>query len=137
MKIYTDSTEFAEKYIDPCEWSKIDVNDIQSGLKEFGKSLFTSDTIFEAEIDFVEGVNYLFLVDFAPESQYDALIKFARNNKSLPDGIVCLAGSGKKFHGFHNRKWVAKQGNIHLSAYFSPMTKVVSLGLGFTIVSAL
>ncbi|MDA3844864.1 MAG: biotin--[acetyl-CoA-carboxylase] ligase [Candidatus Kapabacteria bacterium] len=137
MKIYTDSIEFAEKYIDPADWSKIKTNDIQSELIDFGRGLFTSDIIFEAEIDFIEGINYLFLVDYAPESQYDALIKFAHNNKTLPDGIVCLAGSGKKFHGFHNRKWVAKQGNIHLSAYFSPMTKVASLGLGFTIVSAL
>ncbi|MFC2131075.1 biotin--[acetyl-CoA-carboxylase] ligase [Bacteroidota bacterium] len=78
---------------------------------------------------------YLFLVEHTEESQYDALIHLAQNS-NLPDGIICIAGSGKKFHGFHSRKWVSLPGNIHLSAYLKPQQKIKNFGVGFLILSA-
>ncbi|MFH1051885.1 MAG: hypothetical protein V1779_13265 [bacterium] len=80
--------------------------------------------------------NYLFIIEFAEESQYDAIISLAQS-KNIPDKLLCLAGSGKNFHGFHQRKWEALQGNIHLTAYFKPNQKIENFGTGFLILSAI
>jgi biotin-(acetyl-CoA carboxylase) ligase len=49
---------------------------------------------------------------------------------------VCLAGSGKGFHGQWNRSWAALPGNIHLSIHLSPGRGLNDIGTGLSILPA-
>jgi biotin-[acetyl-CoA-carboxylase] ligase BirA-like protein len=53
-------------------------------------------------------------------SQYDTLIAAARADTSLPDGLVCVAADGARFHGLRGRPWAGSRGNIHLSVHLAP-----------------
>ncbi len=64
------------------------------------------------------------------------LIEMVRKNYNLPHGILCLAGSGKKFHGFKNRAWISMPGNIHLSVFFAPGKQIRNFSSGFMILAA-
>ncbi len=55
---------------------------------------------------------------------------------ALPDRLICLAGSGHKFHGLRGRPWKALEGNIHLTALFSPNKKIHQFQTGFPILAA-
>jgi BirA family biotin operon repressor/biotin-[acetyl-CoA-carboxylase] ligase len=64
--------------------------------------------------------SHLFVVETAPESQYDALIDLSRQGVALPTRLLCFAATGEHFHGFRDRPWSTAAGNIHLSARFAP-----------------
>jgi BirA family biotin operon repressor/biotin-[acetyl-CoA-carboxylase] ligase len=80
--------------------------------------------------------NQLFLVESASQSQYDLLIELNRAGESLPDGVLCIAGDGKKFHGFRGRAWTASRGNLHVSVNFAPAQSIDHFGAGFMILAA-
>jgi BirA family biotin operon repressor/biotin-[acetyl-CoA-carboxylase] ligase len=77
------------------------------------------------------------MVEKAPVSQYDVVVDLCQQNIDLPDRILCLAGSGEKFHGNRRRSWAALPGNIHLTAHLKPDLLMSAHGIGFTIMSAL
>lgn len=79
---------------------------------------------------------HLLLTEFSPGSQYDKLIEFARSEERLPDRIVCVAGSGRGFHGFKGRSWAAEPGNIHLSVLLSPGRPIDRFQVAFTSLAA-
>lgn len=79
---------------------------------------------------------YAFITEYSDKSQFDILTNLSSGNSKLPDKIFCLAGYGKKFHGFRNRHWVSQLGNIHLSCYFKPYVLSSDIGLGFTMLAA-
>jgi BirA family biotin operon repressor/biotin-[acetyl-CoA-carboxylase] ligase len=76
------------------------------------------------------------MVKHAAKSHFDVLKNLCKENISLPHALLCLAGSGDKFHGFKNRPWVSLPGNIHLVAYLSPNQPVTNYGAGFIILTA-
>jgi BirA family biotin operon repressor/biotin-[acetyl-CoA-carboxylase] ligase len=55
---------------------------------------------------------------------------------TLPDGTLCLAGSGRKFHGQRQRPWAALEGNIHLALYLAPHRVIKRFHSGFPILAA-
>ncbi len=63
---------------------------------------------------------HLVVSEFAPCSQYERLIDLARERTPLPDRLACIARTGRGFHGFHGRSWVARPGNIHLTVHLAP-----------------
>ncbi|MDT3741265.1 MAG: biotin--[acetyl-CoA-carboxylase] ligase [Candidatus Kapabacteria bacterium] len=79
---------------------------------------------------------YGFVTEYSEKSQFDILTNLSSGISKLPDKIFCLAGYGKKFHGFRNRHWVSELGNIHLSCYFKPYFQSSETGLGFTMLAA-
>jgi BirA family transcriptional regulator, biotin operon repressor / biotin---[acetyl-CoA-carboxylase] ligase len=79
--------------------------------------------------------NYLILTEIAECSQYDLLIDLCKKF-DLPDKVLCIAGSGKKFHGFRKRPWVSLPGNIHLSVHLKPEQEIKNFATGLTILSA-
>lgn len=79
---------------------------------------------------------HLLLTDFAPRSNYDALLELARRD-GAPDGLACLAGSGRGFHGFKGRTWAAEPGNLHLSVHWAPEAEVERFDVAFTVLAAL
>jgi biotin-[acetyl-CoA-carboxylase] ligase BirA-like protein len=141
LLILTDNIEFSDKYFNSRLFlEKFDFrNHIE--ISELVREIFPGhDKIFYTKIDFGDTSNrnlwnYLLIVKYANKSQYDSLIELA-HKINLPDGIICLAGSGKKFHGFHNREWKSVLGNLHLSIYLSPRSNIKKFGVGFLIMSA-
>ncbi len=135
MMIICDNIDFAVKYgfgnyIDYSVLKDKSLNSVTEVLLGKDKKVCFS---MDKRTDFW---NYLFITEFAEESQYDAIISLAQS-KNIPDKILCLAGSGKNFHGFHQRKWEALQGNIHLTAYIKPNQKIENFSAGFLILSAI
>ena len=137
MIVYTDNIEYAEQVLSPgLSWKTVSPKSVNGEVGGVVANLFHTDSIAVCTIDWNQVWNYLFIVKSAPDSQYDTLIRLAQTEKQLPDGILCLAGSGSKLHGFKNRSWVGLEGNIHLSAFLAPGQKVDHFGVGFTILSA-
>lgn len=137
MKIYTDNIQFAEKHLNVVpEWQKNNLPDIQGEIKKISNRIFEEKNIYYGEIDGNNFWQHSFFVESASQSQYDILIEMVRNNYKIPHGILCLAGSGKKFHGFKNRTWVSMPGNIHLSVFFSPGKQIKNFSSGFMILAA-
>ncbi len=82
------------------------------------------------------GFPLLAVVDRAEGSQFDALLRGFRQRASLPDSAAAIALSGRKFHGQRGRPWQAMEGNIHLSAYFSPQCPLAPLAPALTMLPA-
>jgi BirA family biotin operon repressor/biotin-[acetyl-CoA-carboxylase] ligase len=144
MQIYTDSIESARNYFPEIEdWNNAKHSDFSSDINQLSQSIFKSRKIFSADIpDETANFNYdklwhhVFVVEHAKESHYDILTSLCRQNIPIPDGIICLADYGDKFHGFKNRHWVALRGNLHLVAFLRPEKEIKNYGAGFMIMAA-
>jgi BirA family biotin operon repressor/biotin-[acetyl-CoA-carboxylase] ligase len=137
MVIYTDSIAFAQQVLPTrLAWATASLKSIKGEIKGVATNLFETASLASSNTDWNQNWQYLFIVKSASQSPYDVLIKLAQENESLPNGILCLAGSGSKLHGYKDRPWVALPGNIHLCAYLAPQQKIDHFGVGFTILSA-
>jgi BirA family biotin operon repressor/biotin-[acetyl-CoA-carboxylase] ligase len=119
------------------EWHTLSLNAIQPGLQQLARKLYGERSLRSTRLKPDKFWQHLLLVDQAPVSQYDTVIRLCQDNIDLPHGLLCLAGSGEKFHGLRNRPWTAMPGNIHLTAHLKPNIKTIDAGVGFTIISAL
>lgn len=132
MLIITDNPAYSSKFF----------NFENENLNEFGSSNYTElETAFLSAKSYTYQINnsfwkYALFTEFAENSQFDQLLKLRNEKIEIPNKSFYFAGSGRKFHGFRNRSWEARDGNIHLSCYFKPYLDASSTGLGFTILSA-
>lgn len=137
MIVVTDNIRFAEQYIEEhVTWKRVGLIDISDNIRLLVSRMFKGSVFYVSEILKDSSWRYLLAVEYIPESQYDILINTLHDYRDLPDRILCLAGSGDKFHGYKNREWISKLGNIHLSIYLSPQLEVQHSGVGFLILSA-
>jgi biotin-[acetyl-CoA-carboxylase] ligase BirA-like protein len=137
MIVYADDIEFAEKVLPPKpDWKKTSLSDMDEGILPVTAKLFSPGSFLHTCSLKENDWKYLLIVKHTSESQFDLLIDLGRKLDHLPDGILCLAESGNKMHGFRNRPWISVGGNIHLSAFFSPYRTVPFFQVGFTILSA-
>lgn len=137
MYVYTDNIEFAEKNLsEKFVWKDTTLSDMDEKARMLAGRLFPDPGLLKSASVKSDAWNYLFIVKHTAQSQFDILIELGRERHDLPGGILCLAESGKKFHGFRNRPWVSLAGNIHLAAFLSPGQKVPFFHVGFTILSA-
>jgi biotin-(acetyl-CoA carboxylase) ligase len=137
MTILTDDTDFAGNYVpDSVQWQQIRPKELDECLL-LAKRKFLPGAIFHRGFIDDDFWSNLFIARFAEQSQYDELIELSRQECELPANILCCAGFGIKFHGFHGRSWVSLPGNIHLSAYFRPHREIPDFGSGFMIIAAL
>jgi len=107
------------------------------GLAKLAGRLYRQRPTYSTSVTSDSLWKYLFMVEKAPVSQYDVVVELCQQNIELPHGLLCLAGSGEKFHGLRDRTWAALPGNIHLTAHLVPNLKMAQSGIGFTIISAL
>lgn len=136
MRIYTNNKSFAHDYLhDNIQFSEGLISNSDSLIKPVLEKLVGDDSIYFAESKEYDAWKHIILTDFSAESQFDSLIELSRN-QILPDKIICQAGYGKKFHGFRNRSWESLPGNLHITAYFSPMQEISNFGAGFLILAA-
>lgn len=137
MLVYTDSIDLAERMIGSLStpWSASPAF-ATTEIRRLGEQLYGARSIHRSELETDLLWRHLFIVESAPRSQYDVLIEIGRGLKALPDGTLCLAGSGQRFHGFKDRPWTACAGNIHLSVYLAPARPLARFDVGFTPLAA-
>lgn len=137
MIIYTDDTGYAEKLFDPAEpWRPGGDDSAETGLIGLMGELFEGGAIQRSRTNAPGRWRYACAVQRAPRSQYDLLVSLQQRGAGLPDGIVCLAGSGREFHGQRGRPWRALEGNLHISIYLAPQRPVERFHIGFSILAA-
>lgn len=133
MLIYSDSSKFTETLLGGRQPGKrLSVSRLAEPMRSLARRFFSTDTIEYMDRAGFSPWNHLFAVENAEESQFDALSDLARSMPDLPDGILCVAGSGKNFHGFKGRPWVGASGNLHLSVSLRPQCEVEQFGVSFT-----
>ena len=86
---------------------------------------------------FADSFPLLVVIEEAADSQFDLLMQAFREGKELPASGAAIARRGTKFHGHHGRPWVAEQGNIHLTAWFSTALPLVEYQAALTMLPAL
>ena len=137
MVIYSDSRDYLAR-ITPAlsEPEIVERNRLDPGLSELAASMFDAPVLFAATVAKRARFKALFAEEEASSSHYDLLIDLSRRGIELPDGTLCLAGSGLRFHGQRGRPWKTLPGNIHLSVYLTPQQRIEDLGMGFSILAA-
>jgi biotin-[acetyl-CoA-carboxylase] ligase BirA-like protein len=137
MNIYSDDREYAEEILpSPERWSIYDSSCADSNLSHLLKRLYQNKTVYTRVCE-THGIwTHALVVKHAPSSQYDHLVELSRKNVRLPDGTLCIAGSGRKFHGQRQRPWKALEGNIHISVFLSPHRSIKNFHSGFPILAA-
>lgn len=137
MNIYTDNLQFAENFLPEApRWQNRPVSGLDENIRPLAERLFPGAAFLGNAATEDDLWNHLFIVRHTAESQFDILTELGREHPDLPHAILCLAGAGKKMHGFRSRPWVSLQGNLHISAYLSPQQPVAFFHTGFTILSA-
>ena len=137
MLVYTDNTDYADSVLDEKpNWRKTRQQGLNKNIQPLAAELIRNNAFYRGEINRPGNWKHLFILEFAPVSQYDILIRISRSEAELPDGILCLAETGENFHGYKNRPWISLPGNIHLSAYLSPNQQIEHFTSGFIILSA-
>lgn len=137
MIVYTDDRDYAERIFPGREpWFPHDTRTADANLDELKKRLFPTEGVYSRAFDLRGRWTHAFVVKRAPSSHYDHLVELSQTDIRLPDGTLCLAGSGRKFHGQRQRPWTAIEGNIHLALYLSPHRAVERFHSGFPILAA-
>ncbi len=136
MVFYADSISFADQVVSPARKSWFPPADLGNDVAKLTQSLYGGRDFHESRLEAEPSWKYLFAVESAPRSHYDLLIELVRGGQALPDGILCLAGQGERFHGLKDRPWSACPGNIHLSVHWVPARPIERFGVAFTILAA-
>jgi biotin-[acetyl-CoA-carboxylase] ligase BirA-like protein len=137
MIVFADSKKDAEKeFILHRRWMTENYASIDQNLVPLINRLYGDKPVFRNESRIQGRWSYAFYVRRAPSSQFDLLVKSSHQNSAIPDGVLCVAGSGHLFHGQRERPWSALDGNIHLSIYLSPSKKISHYYAGLPVLSA-
>jgi len=137
MIVYTDSPDYAREIFPKIHSrTRAEFLEIPSGLKVLAEGIFGSRSVYQAQSPSPGRWQVAFAVKEASFSHFDLLIDLCRQEVELPDRLLCLAGSGEKFHGQRDRPWIALQGNIHLTVFLAPEKPIPQFGIGFSILSA-
>jgi biotin-[acetyl-CoA-carboxylase] ligase BirA-like protein len=137
MIVFTDNKKDAEKAFSILkEWKPADYSVIDQKLVPLMNRLYGDKPVYRSMRRVLGRWHYAFFVKHAPSSHFDLLVESSQGNQTLPDGILCIAGSGRYFHGQKGRSWVAEEGNIHLSIYLSPGKRIYHYHAGLPVLSA-
>ncbi|MFH1754670.1 MAG: biotin--[acetyl-CoA-carboxylase] ligase, partial [Candidatus Latescibacterota bacterium] len=137
MIVITDNKEYADSaFTNGPDWLEVNLSRIEPNLRYVAERLFSNRPIHQATAVINGCWRYAFLVKDAPASQYDLMVECSGQQREFPDGIICLAGSGRDFHGQRGRPWDTRPGNIHLTAYLSPNRPIEHFHIGFSLLAA-
>ncbi len=139
MVIYTDSEGFARKVFPEVEnWRPVPSPAVfqPAGLRTLAARLFRDNDVLQGAPGDDPGDRTALCVSHSPFSQFDLVVELAGAPDTLPDGLVCLAGSGRGFHGQRGRPWAAEPGNLHLTIHWRPARVLSDQGVGFAVLAA-
>ncbi|NOR11687.1 MAG: hypothetical protein GQ545_00360, partial [Candidatus Aminicenantes bacterium] len=105
MIIFTDDREYAEHILPAQEqWVSVNLDAAGPNLLKLISRLYPSKVMYTREIRREMRWAYVLAVKHASSSHFDHLIELSQKDVELPDGTLCLAGSGCKFHGLRHRR---------------------------------
>lgn len=137
MSLCTDSPRCAEEFFSASSgWTPGLPPRLPREFHEVARRLLPAAPVASASIDLTPPWQCALLVEHAPRSQFDVLVSALREGCAMPDGLLCLAGSGEGFHGQRGRTWAAVRGNIHLSAFLTPRCNLSNVATGLTVLPA-
>ncbi len=136
MIIITDNVSFTENFFGKeFKWEIISDNTFNE-TETVCNEIFERKIIWQTEEPEIQFWEYLFICEESLKSQYDIIIKLLDKNKINFSSCLCIAGSGKNFHGNRNRYWESVKGNIHLSALIRPDCRIENFHTGIVVASA-
>jgi biotin-[acetyl-CoA-carboxylase] ligase BirA-like protein len=137
MIIYADDRDYADQmFPGQRQWMLYDKRSAGSNLHQLKKRLFPTSTVYKRACDINERWMHALIVKHALTSHFDHLVTMSQQDIELPDGTLCFAGSGRRFHGQRQRPWAALEGNIHLALYLAPHRVIKRFHTGFPILAA-
>ena len=138
MIVYCDSLQFGNTLFPGREnqWQPVQTDALTAPLRLLAGRIFRTGELYRTEVDTAAGWKFMLAAEFAPESQFGILEEVGRDGIELPDGLLCIAGSGRNFKGFHNRRWESVPGNLHLTAFRTPMKALQRFHYAFMMLSA-
>lgn len=120
MIVYADNTAFAADLLgEPTSAWTTHQPSLDAELVPLATQLYGEHPWSRSVVPGPGTWSHVFAVETAGRSQFDVLVHASKTTSALPSGIACLAGSGRGFHGFRDRPWMALAGNIHLSAHLT------------------
>jgi len=137
MFVLTDNVAYARVVLPTATtWQPLPGGDLDLSFRELVETLQPGAVWHQSEID---GPNFdrVILVDRSSRSQFDILRELATNSRLPPGDTLCLAGSGKDFHGHRGRNWTAVPGNLHVSVALAPHREIPHFGAVFMALPAL
>jgi len=137
MIVYTDSTEFADRFLSGAGWRALVPSDAEPDIQLLLSETFGERPVFEADVKSGHGWRYLLAAETSSRSQYDMLVGLRRAGHTVPDRLLSLSGAGTGLHGLKNRPWAAEAGNIHLSVFLNPQGVGPASGTPFMVLAAL
>jgi BirA family biotin operon repressor/biotin-[acetyl-CoA-carboxylase] ligase len=136
MRIVTDCVALAEGLIGArLDWRQQRLEESDDPVDRLSARLIPGNVAFSCSKGDGGFWESFFVVERAPDSQFDALAECLREGQDLPGRVLCFAATGDRFHGFKERPWIAQAGNIHLSAFLKPESKLQAPGVAFVLVS--
>lgn len=137
MVVFTDSKKDVKKIFSvQSDWQRADYSALDHNLQKFMKRLYGDKPVYCGRGRVLGRWRYAFFVQNAPSSHFDLLAESNKGDAALPDGVLCVAGSGRGFHGQRGRPWEAREGNIHLALSLSPNKKISHYHGGLPVLSA-
>jgi len=137
MNLCTDNPRCAEEWFpgSPArEWDF--AAPLPGEFCEIAHRLLPTAPVATASIELPRPWQFTVLVEHAARSQFDVVVGMLREGLAIPDGLLCLAGSGEGFHGQRGRAWAAVRGNLHLSIFLSPGRHLNDIAMGLTVLPA-
>jgi biotin-(acetyl-CoA carboxylase) ligase len=105
------------------------------GLLSLMQEVFGTKPLHRGEVE-APGWRWGCIVECATQSHFDLLIRLAREGRTLPAPLFCIAGSSGSCHGQRDRSWQALDGNLHLALLLRPEREVRDFGPGFLALAA-
>ncbi|MFH1998047.1 MAG: biotin--[acetyl-CoA-carboxylase] ligase [Planctomycetota bacterium] len=78
----------------------------------------------------------ILLSEQAQRSNLETVSDLHRRGIPVPEGLVCVAYTGKGFLGRHDRTWQCEPGNLHAVFHLKPMITPAAAGPAFSILAA-
>lgn len=132
MKILYDNIETAKTFLG----SELKILGDANKDMVIGEKFFNGKPYYKSSSNFSDFWKYLVLENHSSRSQFDTVCDLESDNIDLPDNFLCLAETGEGFHGFRNRSWQTRKGNIHLTIYFKPQNNIINIHKGLLLLSA-
>ena len=119
------------------QWQPIDHGDWLGTTKQTWAAIGGNPKTTPKALTGLESWQQIMVLASSPISQVDGLREMLQSGKSPPSPFACLAFTGDGFHGNRGRSWKALEGNLHLTALFSPNRPAQELGIGLSILPSL
>ena len=130
MFVLTDCIDYARQALPAATWTPCSRAELTPAIRRLAERLGPRAHWQRSELD-PGWFDRVILIGEAAESQFDILRDRAGSGELPAGSTVCLAGSGRGFHGHRGRNWTATAGNLHVSVALEPRRIISHFGAVF------